>query len=142
MYETFKSNVEKRNDLIFYEVSEEAIRDAEKRMGFRFPKSLETFYREIGYGFIKGSPNFINRIMAPEDIADFVCDSEEYEFVDKSIYDEDELVFMHLSDEDFLTIEYKDGNGEVIKYFGDIIAYSFEEFLEKILEKPNYYIDK
>lgn len=141
MYEYFKSNVEKRNDLIFYKVTEDEIADSEKRIGFRFPQSLDTFYREVGYGFIKSSPNFINRIMAPMDIADFVCNGEAYEFVDRSIYDKNELVFMHISDEDFLTMEYKDGKEGTVKYFGRTIADSFMEFLGRMLEMPGYYID-
>lgn len=140
MFDFFKSNVEKRDNLIFYEVTEEEIIDAEKRMGFKFPKSLEIFYREVGYGFINASPNFINRIMEPSDIADFICSSEEYAYIDKSIYDEDELVFMHISSEDFVTMDYKNYKEGVIKYFGEIIANSFAEFLEKMLEDPNYYI--
>ncbi len=109
-------------------------------MGFRLPSSIRDFYCEAGYGFIKTDVNFYNRIMAPGEIADFMCDSEEYGYVDKSIYDEDEVPFMQIAYEDFLTIEYKNGEEGAIKYFGEIIAESFSEFLDKMMESPNYYI--
>lgn len=140
MFERIKKRMLNDKDVRLYDVTSEEIKNAEERMGFLFPESLKAFYCEVGYGFIKTSPNFINRIMSPSDIADFICESEEYEYVDKSIYNEDELVFMHIADEDFLTIEYKDNMEGAIKYFGEKIANSFIEFLEKMIEAPNYYI--
>ncbi len=142
MYEFFKHNIEKRSDLIFYEVTEEEIINAQDRMGIKFPKSLYEFYSEIGYGFVKGSPNFINRIMAPADIADFVCNNDVYSYVDRSIYNRNEFVFMHIADEDFLTIEYVNGREGAIKYFSRKIAETYMEFLERMLQDPNYYIKK
>ena len=137
MYECIKNKMVNEKDVRMYEVTKEDIQNAEERMGFTFPETLNAFYNEIGFGFVKSSSNFINRIMSPTDIADFVCNSEEYEYVDKSIYREDELVFMHVSDEDFITIAYEEGD---IRYLGEKIADSLVEFLEKIIAVPNYYI--
>lgn len=142
MYEYLKkyveSNIDERN--LFFKVTEEEIKQAEERMKFKFPNSIKIFYEEIGYGFLGKNANYINRIMAPDDIADYVCGNDIYEYVDKSIYNEDELVFMHIADEDFLTIKYSgESEGEVL-YFGEKIADSFEEFINKMFNKPNYYI--
>lgn len=124
----------------FYPVDVSEIDKAEKRMGFEFPESLKTFYKEIGYGFFGNNKNFINRLMSPEDIADYVCNESVYKYVDKSFYSENQLVFIHISDEDFLTIIHKGENKGNILYFGDKIADAFEEFIKKIIITPDYYI--
>ena len=142
MFEEFKCRMTKETDLVVYSVKEEDILNAEERMGFQFPDPLRKFYQEVGYGFIKATPNFHNRIMPPSDVADFVCGSEEYQYVDKSIYDENELVFMQIAYEDFLTIDYKNHKEGQIKYFGDVIADTLVNFLNKILKKPDFYINQ
>ena len=119
-------------------ISEGEIESAEKRMQFSFPEELRCFYSEIGYGFIRGSKSFANRIMPPVAVADYVCFDDFYEYVDRSIYSDDDIPFFDLSAEDFLMIR-KDGK---IVYFGDIIADSFTEFIEKELENPDYFINK
>ena len=103
-------------------------------MHFRFPEELRCFYSEIGYGFIKGSKSFTNRIMPPDDVADYVCFDSFFEYVDRSIYSAEDILFFHLSDEDFLMIR-KDGK---IVYFGEVIADSFIDFMRKELEVPGY----
>ena len=101
---------------------------------------MKIFYTEIGYGFFLGDKNFINRLMPPSDIADYVCGEDIYEYVDKSFYGENELVFLHISGEDFLTVVYKGENKGAVLYFGDKIADTFEEFVKKMIDIPNYYI--
>lgn len=142
MYEYLKNYVESNVDEmnLFFKVTEEEIEHAEERMKFKFPNGIKIFYKEIGYGFLGRNANYINRIMAPDDIADYVCGSDIYEYVEKYIYSEDELVFMHIADEDFLTIKYSgELEGEIL-YFGEKVADSFEEFINKMFNKPNYYI--
>ena len=60
-YEFIKTNQENS----FYPVTENKIKEAEKALNLKFPKELVHFYREVGYGFIKGSEFNINRIMGP-----------------------------------------------------------------------------
>lgn len=124
----------------FYKLEEEEIKNAEERLGYSFPTILRAFYSEVGYGFIKGSPSFINRIMAPDDVADFMCDDEKYQYVDKSIYSENEMIFFHIADEDFLTIELLGENSGAIKYFDDVIAVDLIDFINRMLVNPNYFI--
>ena len=70
----------------FYCVNQDEIFNAESRMKCSFPEELKLFYEEIGFGFISRDINFFNRIMSPSDIADFMCDDELYDYVDKTIY--------------------------------------------------------
>ena len=140
MYEYLKKyiNVDSNGKHRFFKVEEGDIEQAEKRMGFEFPNCIKEFYREIGYGFIGKDPNFYNRIMHPNDIADFVCDDEVYEYVDKSLYDDDELVFMHIDSEDFVTIKCSGESEGKIMLFGKKIANSFEELIEGMYKNPDY----
>lgn len=141
MYEYLKHYIERSSkNNMFYKVNDQDIKDAENRMKLSLPDCIKIFYKEVGYGFLMGDKNYINRIMAPDDIADYVCNENIYEYVDKSIYEENELVFMHISDEDFLTIIYKGEDEGKILYFGQKIAESFEEFIKKMCSSPNYYI--
>ena len=145
MYEFLKKYVvndvkEENNEIyIFYPVSESDITDAEKRMGFKFPNSLKQFYREIGYGFMAYGGNNINRIMHPDDIADYFCDDEVYDYVDKEYYEKDELVFFHISGQDFLTMVYDGKKEGEILCFHRKIADSFEDFISKMYAEPNYF---
>lgn len=138
--ELLKEIHNKDNKYEFYKVEDQEVNLAEERMGYLFPPKLKQFYSEVGYGFIKGSPSFINRIMTPSDVADFMCDDEEYQYVDKSVYNECEMVFFHISGEDYLTIELYGDNEGAIKYFDEIIAVDFIEFIEKMMSNPNYFV--
>lgn len=140
MFENLLKEIKnKKNVFEFYKLEEEEIKDAEERLGYSFPPILRAFYCEVGYGFIKGSPSFINRIMAPDEVADFMRDEEEYQYVDKSIYSENEMVFYHIADEDFLTIEML-GDSGAVKYFDEIIAVDLIDFINKMMVNPNYFI--
>ena len=68
--------------------------------------------------------------MPPDDVADYVCFDSFFEYVDRSIYSAEDILFFHLSDEDFLMIR-KDWK---IVYFGEVIADSFIDFMRKELE--------
>lgn len=140
MFEKFLKQIKnKKNVFEFYKLEEEDIKDAEERLGYSFPPILRAFYCEVGYGFIKENPSFINRIMAPDDVADFMCE-EEYQYVDKSIYSENEMIFFHIADEDFLTIEMLGDNSGAVKYFDEIIAVDLIDFINKMMVNPNYFI--
>ena len=78
--------------------------------------------------------------MAPNDVADFMCDDEEYQYVDKSIYSENEMIFFHIADEDFLTIEMLGDNSGAVKYFDEVIAVDLIDFINKMMVNPNYFI--
>ena len=141
MFERMLHEIEcNKDDYKFYSVNADEIIEAETKMGIKMPNSLKIFYKEIGYGFFKKRKNFVNRIMDPIDIACFMYGNEEYEYVDKSIYNLDgKIVFLNIQDEDFLTIDSGDQGKECIYYFGKVIANSLTEFIAKAMDDPNYY---
>ena len=59
------------------------------------------------------------------------CFDSFFEYVDRSIYSAEDILFFHLSDEDFLMIR-KDGK---IVYFGEVIADSFIDFMRNIYDR-------
>lgn len=140
-----KSDSQQRH--IFYKVSDDDVIKAEQRMGKKIPAGLKEFYREIGYGFIcKDDNTRTNRIMHPDDIADFYLGNEQYQYVDRDVYEEYEMVFFDLGGEgDFLTMDVGDtGSTEncSIFYFGEKIASDLVEFLKNMDASTNYYIKK
>jgi len=137
-----QSNNEKRH--IFYKVDNKQIESAEARMKNKFPSELKEFYIEIGYGFLcKNDKTHTNRIMDPSDIADFYCGDEVYNYVDRDLYDSNEIIFFDLGGEgDFLTIKSDKNDNSAVYYFGRKIADSLKEFLINMNLNTNYYIEK
>ncbi len=142
MYDYLKDYIEPEGNNYnhFYPVSQDEIIKAEKRIQIVFPAELINFYNEVGYGFLSSDKYYINRIMSPTDIADFMCNEEPYDCIDRSIYEENEMAFMHISGEDFLTILLDGVDKGSIMYFGTIIAESFYSFVEKMYNEPNFYM--
>ena len=127
----------------FYPVKVEEINELEKKLNLTVPKELKDLLLGIGYGFIKGSENNINRIMDTESIRDFRLRKGDFEFYPEiEIYDEYEdgkLIFFEGRESALISIELTDGNSSNIFYYDVKIADSLEEFLLKIQEDDNYY---
>lgn len=137
--------IKKSNENTFYPVGEEEIIDLEKELHLKVPKELREFYLEVGYGFIKGSGSNINRIMDTCSIKDFRLRQNDYEFYpDIKIYEEfeaDKLIFFEGSETSLISIGLSDSNISKIYYYDVEIASSLGEFLTKIQENDNYYLD-
>lgn len=127
---------------IFYRINEDEIINAEERLAEKFPNQLKEFYLEIGYGFLCTEDKVrINRLMHPDDIADFYCDDEIYAHVDRDMYESDEMIFFDLGGEgDFLTLKINGENLGAVYYFGRKIADTLKGFIEKMDLETNYYI--
>lgn len=129
----------------FYPVTLNKIEEVEKELELNFPKELVNFYLEIGYGFIKGSEYNINRIMGPYSIRDFRLRVNDFEFYpDIEIYDEFEnnkLIFFEGSESALMSIELNEKNRSPVYYYDIQIAISLEEFLRKIEENDQYYLE-
>lgn len=140
-YEFIKTNQENS----FYPVTENKIKEAEKALNLKFPKELVHFYREVGYGFIKGSEFNINRIMGPYSVWDFRLRVNDFEFYpDIEIYEEFEnnkLIFFEGSESALMSIELNDNNRNPVYYYDVQIATSLEDFLRKMEENDNYYLE-
>lgn len=133
----------------FYPVKKEAIDEAEKRMGMKFPKELRAFYEQIGYGFMckDGKNIFINRLMDPHSVADLRIGEGIYEGYDILLDELEEdphlFPFFEVGDDCyiFLDLSRKTSNGNhPVIYTGIQIADSLEEFLRKLDAKENYYL--
>ena len=130
----------------FYPVKVEEIDELEKKLNLIVPKELKDLLLGIGYGFIKGSENNVNRIMDTDSIRDFRLRKGYFEFYpDIEIYDEYEdgkLIFFEGSESALISIELTDDNKSNIFYYDVKIADSLEEFLIKIQEDDNYYLER
>ncbi|MFT7827052.1 SMI1/KNR4 family protein [Priestia megaterium] len=134
-----------QKDNQFYPVCESDIKEVEGTLGLKFPFELRKFLLEVGYGFIQGSEYNINRIMGPSSIRDARLKVNDFEFYpDIELYEDleaDKLLFFEANKSALLLIEISEEQHNAI-YYDDIkIADSLEEFLEKVMEDGNYYID-
>ena len=140
-YEFIKANQENS----FYPVTENEIKEVEKELDLKFPKELVNFYKEVGYGFIKGSEFNINRIMDPYSVRDFRFRVNDFEFYpDIEIYDvfeNNKLIFFEGSETALMSIELNANNRSAVYYYDIQIATSLEEFLRKIKENDAYYLE-
>ena len=141
MYEEIRNIILNNENFEIYKVEEKSISESEKRMGIIFPEDIRSFYLEIGYGFVSNTLRNINRIMAPEDVADFVTETDFYEYIDKSVYDEDSFAIFHVTGEDYLTYKFFGSNKGVIMYFDRVIADSFMSFIKKLIDNPCFYME-
>lgn len=140
-FEFIKENDENN----FYPVDENEISKVEKELELQFPEELVHFYKEIGYGFIKGSEFNFNRIMDPYSIRDFRLRINDFEFYpDIEIYDEFEdgkLIFFEGNESALMSIELNGKNKCPVYYYNVQIANSLEEFLRLIEENDQYYLE-
>ncbi|PEA91180.1 SMI1/KNR4 family protein [Bacillus thuringiensis] len=129
----------------FFKLQENELIVAEERLGFTFPNELRNFYLEVGYGFIKGNNvDAINRIMDPDTIADITLREGIYEFDPdlEGIYEEeDKLVFYEVNEGVYLTLDLNTPQQTPVYFFETQIADSLEEFIQKINQDTEYFVD-
>ncbi|MBE7127455.1 SMI1/KNR4 family protein [Bacillus mycoides] len=129
----------------FLKLQENEFIVAEERLGFAFPNELRNFYLEVGYGFIKGNNvDAINRIMDPDTIADITLREGIYEFDPdlEGIYEEeDKLVFYEVNEGVYLTLDLNTPQQTPVYFFETQIADSLEEFIRKINQDAEYFVD-
>ena len=140
-FEFLKKNVGNN----FFQVKEEEISKLEDELKVHVPKELKELLLEVGYGFINGSENNVNRIMDTASIRDFRLRKGDFEFYpDIEIYDdyEDEkLIFFEGSESALLSIELTESSTSSIFYYDAKIADSLVEFLLKIQEDDKFYLE-
>ena len=129
----------------FYPVRIEEINKVEKELKLKIPKELKKLLLEIGYGFIDGSEYNINRIMGPYSIRDFRLRQGDFKFYpDIEIYDEYEvgkLIFFEGCESSLISIELTNNDVNEIYYYDVKIANSLAEFLIKIQQDDDYYLE-
>ncbi len=140
-FEFLKKNVGNN----FFQVKEEEISKLEDELKVHVPKELKELLLEVGYGFINGSENNVNRIMDTASIRDFRLRKGDFEFYpDIEIYDDYEdgkLIFFEGSESALLSIELTESSTSSIFYYDAKIADSLVEFLLKIQEDDKFYLE-
>lgn len=131
-------------DTVFYPVTDKEIASLEVEIQSKLPTELVDFYSQVGYGFIRKKSGNINRFMDTYSLQDINLRTGDFEYdPDLEIYDEiyndDKLLFFEVNEGVYLAIDKIEHNEKnAIYYFGNKIANSLEEFIHKILEKPNF----
>lgn len=157
MYEKYKqflhNESEAENDaiwhdeLVFFQIddAEKEVAYVENELGIQLPQDLRRFYNEIGYGFVcTNYDNLFNRLLSPIEIYDFYKGINEYENDERRgdcSLERNAIAFYEVSEDVFLTVKSDEQNQANIYYFDELVAESLMEFIDKMLEKPNYYLD-
>lgn len=140
-YEFIKRN----SNNTFYPVTENEINSMEKALNLRIPIELKKFFLEVGYGFIKGSENNVNRIMDPYSIRDFRLRENDYKYYpDIEIYEEfevDKLIFFEGNETALMSIDLNESSNNPIYYYDTQIAGSLKDFLIEIEKDDKYYLE-
>lgn len=129
----------------FFPVKRSEIEEIEKTLKLTLPVELRNFLLEVGFGFLGKNEDNINRLMGPYSIRDARLKVNDFEFYpDIEAYEdleETKIIFFEANESALLLIEMGEGENNPI-YYDDIkIANSLEEFLRKMMEDDNYYVD-
>src|SRR5699024_12633364 len=102
-------------------------------------------FLEVGYGFFKsGNENSISRLMDPDSIADITLREGIYEYDPdlENIYnEEDKLVFFEVNEGVYLTLDLNDSSESSVYFFDTILADSLKEFVKRIDEDGEFFIN-
>lgn len=135
------------NKHAFFSIDEGEIEETEEILGRRLPLELKSFYENIGYGFFGiGVGSKVNRVISAIEIADFVKGINDYDNDPRreDYNDPRKMVFFEVSSDDFIVIDLgqENLNGQCpLYYFDKRIADSIEDFIVKMDQDPNYYIN-
>lgn len=129
----------------FYAVTSDEIEEAQNSLNLLLPNQLKEFYLQVGYGFIAGSEDNVNRIMDPLSVRDFRLRQNDYEYYpDIEIYDKyenEKVIFFESDIYSLISIGIGQLNDGVIYYYDVPIAKSLKEFLIKLEENDTYFVD-
>ncbi len=134
------------NKNVFFRLSHNEILDYESKLGRKFPCELKDFFVEVGYGFLRCDVNdYINRIMSPGDIFNFVYGINEFSNDERRSHykNQNELVFYEVSEDSCLTMDLsnENSNGECpVQYNGKKVADSLTDFIERMNDESDYYL--
>jgi hypothetical protein len=159
MWKTYEGKeVEIESNNIFYEVTEEEIRENEKKLGQKFPPELRSFYLKIGCGHLTTpetpSKDYIfyasNEILPPNIAVDYMLgilehpDDDAY-YMSSSAHEvlgANDLPFFEIGDgSSFMVMKLDSDNPNAVWYMGvEKIEDSLERFIWRLYhESPDYY---
>ena len=132
---------------VYYPVSEEEIAASESKLGHQLPEQLRAFHREIGYGFFKSATtqirgqnfNYINRFLAPSQIADLLLGNDE-ESMPSEGFDDGEIPFFEVGDRLYMVIRPSPTHANQVTWpFGDRVSDDLVEFTKSLAANPRFY---
>lgn len=125
----------------FFPVSKKEIDVAEERLGFCLPQELVNFYLQIGYGFMFMHEEYaFNSLLHPSTIVAIQLREDQFETdPDLETYDDaSKILFYQVNEGIYLTMDHsKETSG--IYYFGNRIAESFHDFINKLEQDSSYF---
>ena len=134
-------------DSIFYVVTDSELDTLENELHLNLPKELKELYHINGYGFLRG--NNINRVMDPISVIDFRLRRNDYDCFNYNVememfkeYEVDKLVFFEADAFTYISIGFSNENEGKIYYYDIEIAESLSEFLIRIQNDENYYLER
>lgn len=133
-------------DNTFYDVTNSEIDTLENGLHLKLPKELKEFYHINGYGFLRG--NNTNRVMDPLSVIDFRLRRNDYDYFNDNVememfkeYEVDKLVFFEADAFTYISIGISNENEGKIYYYDIKIADSLSEFLLRMKNDENYYLE-
>ena len=144
-------NVEERRNR-FHPLSLQEIETVEKRLGYKFPSQLCTFYKEIGYGTFQNNSDlsvtdntFANRLLDPESAADIkLLGYDSGQILPSVKFAEDELPIFEVDGGEmfFVMKPQSDNPNAVYRDMGQgVLEDSFEKFIWRLYyESLLYYM--
>jgi antitoxin YxxD len=132
---------------VFYPVTDAEIATSEQRLGYELPQQLQTFHREVGYGFFKSSSpesrgseyNYINRFLAPSQVADLLLGNDE-EVMPSEGFDDGEIPFFEVGDRLYLVLRPNSSHSAQVCWpYGDKVSDDLIEFTERLALNPRCY---
>ncbi|MCX9442794.1 SMI1/KNR4 family protein [Vibrio cholerae] len=134
----------KSGPIRLFSIDEKEISNAEKRLGFKFPSSLRTFYQQVGYGWLSSDDcqELRNLIIHPLDVVDLFFNESEFQ-PPEPFLDEDLPIF-DCGQDLFLVMRPRSKNPDYI-YRSDgeslILAQNMQDLAAKLSVKANFYFD-
>lgn len=111
-------------------------------LGYHFPDELKAFWTEVGCGYLCPNEFVDNGLERPDTVLDIYLNEGDWANVkvNCNIYDKNELPFFIIQDLDYITIGLEEGvNLGKIYRFGEEIAPSLSDFIQRILKNTTYY---
>ena len=135
----------------FSRIDEKTIFLSEKKIGYKFPKSLREFWLEIGCGMLRISStgvvanSYSNAVLSPSEIASIILGEEDApmlpDYRDDFVHEGDIPFFEVADSSDYLFMK-RDSEAPDMIYgaSGYILEEHFEDFIRKLYyESPTYY---
>lgn len=134
------SFIKDNTNLQFFKLKSDEVEQMEGELGIVFPKELKAFLTDIGYGSFVGEDELDeNCVLSPAAIRDFRLRQGFFDAY-PNYNEENKLVFFIGWESVPFSIELTDSEQNPVYDNEKKIANSLEEFISKIIEDPEYFL--